>query len=185
MEMVNSAYLGSRRFSGIASTGLQQRFPCHLPKIHRDFTEFGAQESGCLARVWLSAGPREEHSPGRTEPENLLLLQPFLFIHPAWVQLGNGGPLPEHGWNQPTIFDNPAGQESRAQTEIGSSAFQPSEEVDNAVIHSLSHNEIRESTVQQNGLSESSEPQTHGRPVNNTLRCGNCGLLFSKQHLFK
>lgn len=71
------------------------------------------------------------------------------------------------------------------QSEIGSSVFQLPEEADNAVIYSLSQNEIRESAVQQNGLYESPEPQTHGRPVNNTLRCGDCGLLFSNQHLLK
>lgn len=93
--------------------------------------------------------------------------------------------MPEYGWNRPTSSDEPAGQESGAQIEIGSSAFQLSEEVDNAVVPSLSHNDIREIAVQQNGLSESPEPQTHGRPVNDTLRCGDCGLLFPKQHLLK
>lgn len=77
--------------------------------------------------------------------------------------------------------NDPAGQESGVQGEIGPSTFQLSKEDESIFVHSLSHTEISDGALQQPGsYTEASELNTHMETVEDALQCGE---IFPKRHL--
>jgi len=103
----------------------------------------------------------------------------------VWVQFGNGGPLPEDGWELPSSSNNPAGQERGAQGETIPNAFQPTEEEeDNILIRSLPQTEISDGILQHSHPhAEASRLSTPMENTDGALRCDDCGLTFPKRHL--